>query len=176
MRRWSVRIFERHLFNRLYQRRRSALEAPRRAEEMRQAVQGLDTLWRVATYVESLIDEEAPSSLFDVPNPPEWVFEQRRGNAADYAHLAQTVLALGGKEALFCSVYDRGSRQKQVVCALQDSGSWHHISLQGMFSMYDSLTEIADDLFPDWSLLVARDARLRIVTWQDAPRRAGRPD
>ena len=170
MRRWSIHLFERYFFSRLYERRRSALAEPDKAEELRQAVQGLDTLWRVATYVESLIDQEAPSSLFDVPNPPEWVLAKRRGTASDYAHLAQTVMALGGKEALFCSVYDRRSREKQVVCAVQDAGTWHHISLQGMFSMYGALTEIADDLIPDWGLLVARDAQMRIVLWQDAPR------
>ena len=145
---------------------------PDKAEgQLRQAVQGLDTLWRVATYVESLIDQEAPSSLFDVPNPPEWVLAKRRGTASDYAHLAQTVMALGGERGalLFCFPIRR-SKEKQVVSAVQDAGTWHHISLQGMFSMYGALTEIADDLIPDWGLLVARDAQMRIVLWQDAPR------
>lgn len=176
MRRWLIYLFERRLFHRLYHRRARALAAPEAAAELRQAVQGLDTVWRAATYVESLIDEETPSSLFDVPAPPEWVLKERRGSASDYAHLAQTVLAWGGKEALLCSVYDRAMREKQVVCAVQDGGAWHHISQQGMFGMYESVEEIADDLAPDWALMVVRDVNLEIVIWKDAPHVAGRPN
>lgn len=175
MRRWTIRLFERYAFRPLYHRRRRGAGEPARAEALAQVVQGLDTLWRVATFVESAIDEAIAGGLWDVPNPPEAVLAQRRANPSDAAHLAQTLLAIGGKEALLLSVYDGGFEEKQVVCAVEEAGSWHHISHQGMFSMYDALTDIADDLYADWSMLVARDPKMRIVTWQNAPRRAGRP-
>ncbi len=78
-----------------------------------------------------------------------------------------------GKRSLLLTVYDGRFQEKQVVCAVEEAGSWHHISLQGMFSMYDALTDIADDLHPGWSLLVARDPKMRIVTWKNAPPGAG---
>lgn len=178
MRRWLIHWFERHWFHRLYHRRRRAWaasgEGSEKSRELREAVQGLDTVWRAATYVESAVDHETPGSLWDVPAPPERVLKERRGSGADCAHLAQTVLTLCGKEAFLCCVYDKEMRRKEVVCAVQDGGMWHHISQQGMFGMYESLEEIADDLIAGWALMVVRDADMRIVAWKDAPQGAGR--
>lgn len=167
MRRWLIRWFERVWFHRLYHRRRRPWISSAKAGELRQAVQGLDTVWRAATYVEAAIDQELPGSLWDVPAPPEKVLEERRGTVADSAHLAQVVLALAGKEAFLCSVYDRELARKEVVCAVVDGGMWHHISGQGMFGVYESLEEIADDLIADWGLMVVRDAEMRIVAWKE---------
>ncbi|GEM_PF-2877632 len=173
MRRWTVELFEKRAFRPLYQWRLKRQQDPARAKALSQEVQGLDTLWRVATYVEAAIDEALPGSLWEVPSPPEAVLTSRRATPSDAAHLAQSVLALCGKESLLLTVYDGRFQEKQVVCAVEEAGSWHHISLQGMFSMYDAVTEIADDLHPGWSLLVARDPKMRIVTWKNAPPGAG---
>lgn len=167
MRRWLIRWFERHWFHRLYRRRRRPWTASVKAEELRQVVQGLDTVWRAATYVEAAIDQELPGSVWDVPAPPEKVLEERRGSGSDSAHLAQAVLSLAGKEAFLCTVYDRELTRKEVVCAVEDGGMWHHISGQGMFGMYESLEEIADDLIAGWGLMVVRDAGMHIVAWKE---------
>lgn len=160
-----VAVFERHLFHRLYERRRAALAAEKRWTPPA-SLQGLDSLWRVAALIDSVIQEEEEETLWDVPRPPQWTLDNRRANASDAARLAQAILEAGGKEGLLLTVYDAAFRTKQVVCAVQDGGVWHHVSLQGMFGVYGSLDEIAEDLFSDWGLYVARDPALRIVAWR----------
>lgn len=163
-----IHLFERHLFHRLYERRRVALGETASSLAAHGSVHGLDTLWRVATFVETAIDHEEPGSLWDIPRPAGWTLEARRATPSDAALLAQAVLAVNGREGLLFTVYDRARRAKQVVCAVQESGMWHHISSQGLFGIYGELREIAEDLCGEWSLYVARDPKMRIVAWQSS--------
>ena len=161
-----VGLFERYLFRRIYERRKAALAPPGKRWSPPEGVQGFDTLWRVAAFLESALDEEEAGGLWDVPRPPEWTLKRRSGNASDVACLAQALLGASGKEGLLLTVYDGAFRTKHVVCAVPEDGVWHHISLQGMFGVYGDLAEIADDLAAGWGLYVARDTAMQIVAWQ----------
>lgn len=111
--------------------------------------------------------------LFDVPLPGVITWARGGGNAADYARLAQELLAPKGYEAVLLTVLRRYSIQGQVVCVVRSDADegWFHLSNQGVFGVYPDWDSVALDLFSDWEYWLARRFDLQLARTK---RREGR--
>ncbi len=160
-----VWAYERYIFGRSY-RRRVEQHRRRYAEEWQRfatALKGLDTPWRVGSFVQASLVESRPFRLFELPNPPAATWLAGEGNAADFAALSQEAFHLNGREAYLVTLYQRQTYAPMMCCAIQEEdGGWHQISTFGMFGGYEDLTELGTDLLDSWTFLVARDGSLRV--------------
>lgn len=159
-------LFERYAYRSAFRRqeRRLQAEMDRHLERFRQVTAGIDTPWRAGAFLEEHLREVGELRLFDVPLPGVVTWARGAGNAADYARLAQELLAPKGYEAVLLTVLRRRSIQGQVVCVVQseEEGGWFHLSNQGMFGVYRDWDSVALDLFADWDFWLARGFDLRI--------------
>lgn len=172
MRPWLVRGFERFVFARRYHERAAAhrREHPNAWEALARALTGLDTPWRVASFLEASLGETTPYRLFDVPRPPAQSFSEGVGNDADYAALALIAFATNGREAYWVSAYGSFEAAPASFCAMkEEDGGWHQISSAGLFGGYARLEEIVDDVVDRRALLVVRDAQMNPTdAWRDS--------